>query len=96
MLTSIIFVIVNIVLSLVYTLWLAVSYQVLNQFISIYFFNQTDDCLLLKIYQGWIFRPDDIPPAHYQQVHLQVNKNEIKEKTYNLLYGHLTVLETGK
>lgn len=40
------------------------------------FSYQTDDCLLLKIYQGWVFRPDDVPVTHYQQVHLQVYLNE--------------------
>lgn len=35
--------------------------------------TQSDhDCLLLKIYQGWSFTPDDVPTIHYQQVHLQI------------------------
>ncbi|KAJ7365408.1 hypothetical protein OS493_005515 [Desmophyllum pertusum] len=34
--------------------------------------SQSDDCILLKIYQGWIFRPDDVPAIHYQEVHLQI------------------------
>ncbi|KAJ7365410.1 hypothetical protein OS493_005517 [Desmophyllum pertusum] len=34
--------------------------------------SQSDDCILLKIYQGWIFRPDDVPAVHYREVHLQI------------------------
>ncbi|XP_068682893.1 ATR-interacting protein-like isoform X2 [Montipora foliosa] len=33
--------------------------------------SQSDDCILLKIYQGWLFRPD-VPVIHYQDVHLQI------------------------
>lgn len=38
-----------------------------------WFSYKIDDCILLKIYQGWSFTLDDVPVIHYQQVHLQVS-----------------------
>ena len=38
-------------------------------------FLSTGECILLKIYQGWLFRPEDVSVHDYQQVHLQVPNN---------------------
>ena len=43
------------------------------------FLYKIEDCILLKIYQGWSFTPDDIPVIHYQQVHLQARFIWLKE-----------------
>ena len=48
--------------------------------ILLFLYKLDHDCLLLKIYQGWSFTPDDVPAIHYQQVHLQVSFIWLKEE----------------
>ena len=47
--------------------------QLFNKLLFAY---HTDDCILLKIYQGWLFKLADAPDLCYQGVHLKVqNRN---------------------
>lgn len=47
--------------------------QLFNKLLFAY---HTDDCILLKIYQGWLFKPANAPDLCYQGVHLKVqNRN---------------------